>query len=136
LNWNRPEESLLDQDAAYKFDYVIGSDVLFMGWCAKPVAQVATRYLDQNGVIIIVDPYRLQDEAFLNELDSLGVSHQKTYDFPPALIERLVAPMLDPNGSVVPVKCAKLLMASRNRIDENINSSLLELGLIPLRGAQ
>jgi predicted nicotinamide N-methyase len=130
LNWNKPEEGC--EDGA--FDLVLGSDVLFMSWCARPVANVATRCLAQDGIILIADPYRLNDESFLQVLSELGVVSQATYEFPAALIEQLVSPLLDTNGSIVPVKRAKLLVASRRNLDGLPLDHILvsKLGLVRL----
>ena len=121
LNWNKPEEGC----EAGMYDLVIGSDVLFMGWCAPAVANVAARCLSPSGIVLIVDPYRLNDQAFLSKLEDLGIGFQKTLEFPGSLIERLVLPVLDSLGSVVPVKRAKLLVASRKPIPEELLESLL-----------
>ena len=130
LNWNQPDIQPEDSSA---FDLVMGSDVLFMSWCAIPVANVAAKSLSDSGLVMIVDPYRLNDEAFLHSLAELGIAYQQSYDFPTHLVNRLVLPLLDTRGSVVPVKRAKLLVASKMEIPVSLQDILTsKLGLIPL----
>jgi hypothetical protein len=125
LNWNKPDEFIVDSP----FDFIIGSDVLFMGWCTKPVARVAAKFLSENGTLLIVDPFRLNDAAFISALQDLGVVHYKVLEFSAELIDLLTCNVLDAKGSVVPVKRAKLIVASRNAVDESMVDKIVKLGL-------
>ena len=119
LNWNKLSEFQYEAP----FDLVMGSDVLFMSWCCAPVAKVVATCLADDGIMIVVDPYRLNDAAFLSSLEAHGIKEQAVIEIPGPLIETLVGSVLDSRGSVVPVKRAKLIVASR----QPIPSSILEV---------
>jgi predicted nicotinamide N-methyase len=96
----------------HAFDLVMGSDVLFMNWCAKPMARTSIALAAKpNGVILIADPFRLNDEDFLQEL-MVEFNQSCIYEFPDSMIQQYVNVNLVEGSekSVVKVKKAKLLL--------------------------
>ena len=150
LDWNKLETDLPRTDVG-EFDVVLGSDVLFMGWCAKPVARAVDRTLASSssssssslssGVALIVDPFRLNDGAFLRSLSELGEFHATTWEFPPDMIRAAVDPLADgATGSVVRVARAKLLIITRNPTEQNARAAFVtrvveRLGLVKIPNA-
>jgi hypothetical protein len=118
LNWN------VEEDYAHlcgQMDLVLGADVLFMSWCAPMVANVVTSCVSPLGLIVLVDPFRLNDELFVEHLALLGVRKVDILVFPTKLVESVVP--IDSHN--VPVKKAKLIIASKGRDIEPLVGQLI-----------
>lgn len=124
LNWNRPEDYFCFKAS---FDVVFGSDVLFMSWCAPLVAKICASSLTPQGLVLVLDPFRLNDGLFLECLEREGLCYAKSFVFDENVIAAVAQPLQDKLGSFVPVKRAKLLIASRLEIDSDVVHKLLKI---------
>ncbi|HRK02150.1 MAG TPA: methyltransferase domain-containing protein [Oligoflexia bacterium] len=66
LDWRASQNNL------GKFDFVIGSDVLYENSHPKDVARTLSSYCEKKGHIILADPGRSYLQAFLDELQGFG----------------------------------------------------------------
>ncbi|KAH9256988.1 hypothetical protein BASA81_004809 [Batrachochytrium salamandrivorans] len=125
LNWNKPQ----DYDGEGRFDVVFGSDVLFMSWCAPLVAKICAKCLrPDGGLVFVLDPFRLNDGLFQEALQSEGLGYFKSFILSELLIQQVALPLQDKLGSFVPVKRAKLLVASNREINQELIAKLLGVG--------
>ncbi len=69
-NWETENQEL------GKFDYVIGSDVLYQPAHARHVSQFIDRHANDNVEVMIGDPGRENRARFTREMIDLGYSHQ------------------------------------------------------------
>lgn len=70
LNWR--EES----DEIGKFDFVIGSDILYEGRHPYEVCRALIHYLKPNGQIILADPGRTYIQKFVTSMNELGFKEE------------------------------------------------------------
>lgn len=66
LNWREENEEI------GKFDFVIGSDILYEGRHPYEVCRALIHYLKPNGQIILADPGRTYIQKFVTSMNELG----------------------------------------------------------------
>ncbi len=66
LNWREENEEI------GKFDFVIGSDILYEGRHPLEVCRALIHYLKPNGQIILADPGRTYIQKFVTSMNELG----------------------------------------------------------------
>ena len=66
LNWRTESEAI------GKFDFVIGSDILYEGRHPFEVCRALIHYLKPNGQIILADPGRTYIQKFVTSMNELG----------------------------------------------------------------
>jgi predicted nicotinamide N-methyase len=74
LNWQRPplESSAQAQILQEKYDWVIGSDILYERSHPAQVARAIASYSAPGGRIVVTDPARPYLQAFVDEMKALG----------------------------------------------------------------
>jgi predicted nicotinamide N-methyase len=70
LNWRIQNENIK------KFDFVIGSDILYEGRHPFEVCQALVKYLAPNGRIILSDPGRTYIQKFVSAMNELGFKEE------------------------------------------------------------
>ena len=82
FNWTEippqpaPVPSSAPKRSELKYDWVIGSDVLYESQHPKPVAQALASQVRSNGKIMLADPARPYLQAFSDEMRGLGFQEE------------------------------------------------------------
>ena len=103
FSWNK-RESLAES----AYDVVLGSDVLFFNGTISPVAHSIDKALKPGGVALVVDPFRLGVDDFVDKLESLGLTAEVLL-----FSDNAITNVTSTEEAVVKAKKAKLVLITK-----------------------
>lgn len=105
FSWNK-RESIGESE----FDVILGSDVLFYNGTVSPVAHTIDRALKPGGVAIVVDPFRLGVDDFVDKIMSLGLQAEVLLFSDKSILDAKTSQEAE---AVVKAKKAKLVLIKK-----------------------
>ncbi len=64
LNWYEPQEILDHNGKEYTYDLIVGSDIIYLSTAIAPICKIIKQKLVHDGVAMIVDPGRHNNDEF------------------------------------------------------------------------